>query len=261
MDLESISLGMMAAPLIAKATERASEKVVDTASQGLATFTGWLRQRLHGHPSATALAHVVEVPDSASLVRALADALDERAAADPGFAAELREHVEQARAAGVQVTSISQSAVGDANVQAANVQGSVSVTYGAQSGSAASRVNDQPDPSPAAGGQWARGNQNVQVQNVASGASVTVIFGGQRRQVPLRPAVVRPGRNVRSPARLMRASSGVLPFVDRDGLLAGLQAWMADPSPFSTYLVGGRGGCSYGCQVGLGVVVSVRMRW
>ena len=92
------------------------------------------------------------------------------------------------------------------------------------------------------GGQWAQGNQNVQVHTVAAGASISVSFGGRERRVPLQPAIVPVGRNVRSPARLMRARSGALPFLARSGLLTGLHEWMADPEPFSGYLVGGRGG-------------------
>lgn len=95
---------------------------------------------------------------------------------------------------------------------------------------------------PSGGGQWARGNQNVQISQV-TGSTINVrIDGGPPRRVPLEPAVVPPGRNARSPARLLRARSGVLPFVDRAGLLAGLTGWMTHPDPFAGYLVGGRGG-------------------
>ena len=92
------------------------------------------------------------------------------------------------------------------------------------------------------GGQWVRGNQNVQISQV-TGSTINVrIDGGPPRRVPLEPAVRPPGRNVRSPARLLRARSGVVPFVDRAGLLAGLTDWMTDPDPFAGYLVVGRGG-------------------
>ena len=91
-------------------------------------------------------------------------------------------------------------------------------------------------------GQWARGNQNVQIKEVL-GSTITVqIKGGTERRVPLEPAVVPAGNNAPSPARLLRARSGVLPFVDRACLLAGLSAWMTAPEPFAVYLVGGRGG-------------------
>ena len=72
--------------------------------------------------------------------------------------------------------------------------------------------------------------------------------------MPLEPAVVPVGRNVKSPARLLRARSGVLPFVDRAGLLSGLTQWMTDPDPFAGYLVGGRGGSG---KTRLGVQLSV----
>ena len=74
---------------------------------------------------------------------------------------------------------------------------------------------------PGVGGQWVRGNQNVQISQV-TGSTINVrIDGGPPRLVPLEPAVVPPGSNA-SPARLLRARSGVLPFVDRAGLLSGL---------------------------------------
>jgi hypothetical protein len=96
---------------------------------------------------------------------------------------------------------------------------------------------------PGGGGQWVRGNQNVQVSRVAGSTINVRIDGGPQRRVPLEPAVVPPGRHAQSPARLLRARSvGVLPFVDRAGLLSGLTEWMTDPDPFAGYLVGGRGG-------------------
>src|SRR4051794_10027250 len=86
------------------------------------------------------------------------------------------------------------------------------------------------------------GNQNVQISGVAEGASIRVTFAGSTRKVPLEPAVVPVGGRVRSPARLMRARSGVLPFVSRPGLMDGADGWMAGDEPFHAYLVGGRGG-------------------
>lgn len=60
------------------------------------------------------------------------------------------------------------------------------------------------------GGQWAAGNQNVQIHG-AVGSSIQISFEGRRREVPLEPAVVPVGERVRSPARLLRARSGVVP--------------------------------------------------
>jgi len=60
--------------------------------------------------------------------------------------------------------------------------------------------------------------------------------------VALEEAVVPVGENVSSPARLVRARSGVLPYAAREGLLAQLGAWLHGPNAFSACLVGGRGG-------------------
>ena len=90
--------------------------------------------------------------------------------------------------------------------------------------------------------QWVHGNQNVQISHVTGSTVYVSINGGPRRRLPLEPAVVPPGRNVTSPARLLRARAGVLPFVDRAGLLTGLNEWMGSPAPFAGYLIGGRGG-------------------
>ena len=106
---------------------------------------------------------------------------------------------------------------------------------------------------PGSGGQRVLGNQNVQISRV-TGSTINVrIDGGPPRRVPLERAVVPPGRNA-SPARLLRARSGVLPFVDRAGLLSGLTEWMTSPDPFAGYLVGGRGGSG---KTRLGVQLSV----
>jgi hypothetical protein len=63
------------------------------------------------------------VPDSAQLVRALADAVDRQVAGDAVFAGELEELVEQARTEDVNVDQISQAPWGDGNLQIAGVHG------------------------------------------------------------------------------------------------------------------------------------------
>ena len=90
--------------------------------------------------------------------------------------------------------------------------------------------------------QWVSGNQNVQIADVAAGASIKVVFNGSRRRVPLEPATIPVGRNVRSPAQLLHARSAAVPFLDRGGALADLSEWMGSPEPFAGYLIGGRGG-------------------
>lgn len=132
----SLTVGALAAALVSKAAEKAVEKVGEDAGEAgvgaLARFARWLRERVSGHqePSA-ALARVEDVPDSPSRVKALGVALDRFAEQDPGFGEQLRRQVQQARDAGVDVKVITQTALGDQNVQVADVEGStVSVSYG-----------------------------------------------------------------------------------------------------------------------------------
>jgi hypothetical protein len=130
MEPVSLSVGLLAAALLSKAAERAGEHAVDAGAGALTRFAAWVRERVSGHPAATALERVQDAPDSPARVRALGEALDRHVLEAPGFAAELKAQIEQARAAGVQVRSIAQSVVGDQNVQVADVQGTVTVTYG-----------------------------------------------------------------------------------------------------------------------------------
>lgn len=90
--------------------------------------------------------------------------------------------------------------------------------------------------------QSVTGNQNVQILGAVGSTIQVSIGGGPRRQVPLEPAVVPVGKKVRSPARLVRARSGVVPFAVRADLLQELVDWLGDPDPFAGRLIGGRGG-------------------
>ena len=60
-----------------------------------------------------------------------------------------------------------------------------------------------------------------------------------RRRLPLEQAVAGEGA---SPATLVRARAGVLPFVDRWGLLVELTTWLDDNARLQVLLIGGRGG-------------------
>jgi hypothetical protein len=97
-------------------------------------------------------------------------------------------------------------------------------------------------PAAGAGGQWLAGNQNVQIAS-ANNASIRITFGDEvvGREVPLRAAVVPVGARVTSPARLLRASSGVIPYVPRGRVLEELEAWANSPGAFAGCVVGGRG--------------------
>lgn len=131
MDPVSLSLGVVAAALVSKAAERAGEHASDAGASGLRQFTDWLRGRVAGREVETvALDRVEDAPDSASRVQVLSAALDQRAEEDRTFRDELSGAIEQARQDGVEVKSIAQTAIGNQNVQVADVQGAVSVTYG-----------------------------------------------------------------------------------------------------------------------------------
>jgi tetratricopeptide (TPR) repeat protein len=91
--------------------------------------------------------------------------------------------------------------------------------------------------------QWLQGNQSVQISHVERSA-IRISYGDQvvGRIVPLERAVVAPGRSVRSPARLVRARSGVVPYVARGGLLDEVERWVTGPEAFAGCVVGGAGG-------------------
>jgi len=130
----SLTLGAVVATLLTKAAEKSGENLADAAKESLGRLLRWLRDRFSRDgdtAGSTALANAEEVPDSPSRVVALAAVIDQRAAADPGFRTELDRLLQDAKADGVAVESIAQSAWGDQNVQSAHVEGStISVSYG-----------------------------------------------------------------------------------------------------------------------------------
>ncbi len=91
------------------------------------------------------------------------------------------------------------------------------------------------------GQQRIQGNRSVQIQGVV-GSRIEITYDGTTRTVPLEPAHVPVAAKLPSPARLVRAHSGVVPYVERAGLLAELSAWIDSPAPFAGQVVGGRGG-------------------
>ncbi len=91
------------------------------------------------------------------------------------------------------------------------------------------------------GEQRIRGNRNVQIQG-AVGSRIEITYNESTRTVPLEPAHVPVAGKLPSPARLVRAHSGVVPYVERAGLLSELEAWIGSPAPFAGQVIGGRGG-------------------
>jgi len=134
MEPVSLTLGAMAAVLVAKAEDMAAERAVQDVAGALRRLAGWLRDRFTGdkdEAGVRALARVKDAPDSPARIRELAHVLDRRAGMDVEFRVMLEALVAEVRSAGVNVGSLNQTALGSQNVQAAGLVASdISVTYG-----------------------------------------------------------------------------------------------------------------------------------
>jgi hypothetical protein len=84
------------------------------------------------------------------------------------------------------------------------------------------------------------GDRNVQVQCVAEGGSVVV--GAPPAFPPLEPAIAPVGPDVTSPARLIKARAGVIPFVARRALADRIQEALSHGAAFGGCIIGGHGG-------------------
>jgi hypothetical protein len=131
----SLTVGALVAALLTKAAEKGGENLAVAAKAAVGRLVEWLRDRFTqtgDEEGSQALAWAEGAPDSPSRARALAEVVDRRAAADPEFRSQVQELVDHAKQQqGLQVGSITQSAVGDQNVQAAgNQDTSVTVSYG-----------------------------------------------------------------------------------------------------------------------------------
>jgi hypothetical protein len=89
--------------------------------------------------------------------------------------------------------------------------------------------------------QVIRGNKSVQVQNVSQ-SSINITYNEVRRAVPLERATVPVSSRTSSPARLVRARSGVVPYAAREDFLDGLDDWVNGEAAFAGAVIGGRGG-------------------
>jgi hypothetical protein len=132
--MEPITLGVIVAALVAKALDRAGDEVVDGGVGVLRHAVDSLRERFsrEGDQEARrALERLADVPDSPKLMRSFADLLDERAERSPELRVELETLVRDARGAGLDIDSITQTATGDGNVQIVGVDNSqVNVSQG-----------------------------------------------------------------------------------------------------------------------------------
>lgn len=129
-----MTVGAVVAALVAKASDRAVDATVEGGEGVLRGLVARLRRRFRDardDEATQALALVERVPDSASLIAALASGVDRHVAADPGFGAELDDFVRRAREAGVRIWDVNQSAIGEQIVQNTGVTDSqINVTYG-----------------------------------------------------------------------------------------------------------------------------------
>jgi hypothetical protein len=95
---------------------------------------------------------------------------------------------------------------------------------------------------PATTTQSMHGDQGVQI-GYADGATINVTYGGGGpRTVPLERATIPATPDAKSPARLIRARSGVVPFAARKGLRDELIEWLQGDAPFAGAVIGGSGG-------------------
>jgi hypothetical protein len=130
----SLTLGAIAAAVVAKAADKSAEGVVEGGAGAARRLLGWLRERFTADgdsDGAKALDRVEDAPDSPSRLQELASALDRRAVGDAGFRSALVALVDEARAGGVDVGSIVQSAWGTGILQnAGNADSTITVSYG-----------------------------------------------------------------------------------------------------------------------------------
>jgi hypothetical protein len=127
MDPVTLTLGGVAAALIAKAVDKTGDKTADAGWAVIGRLVGRIRRHFREHgddAERAALARVEDPPASAKHLETLAAAIDRYAGSDPELGADLQGLVDEAGKAGVDVGSIVQSAWGDHNVQIAGVSGS-----------------------------------------------------------------------------------------------------------------------------------------
>jgi hypothetical protein len=139
MEPVSLTVGAVVAALVAKAAEAAGEEAAHGAAGAVRRVAAWLRARFSEDADESGVAvlqRLEAAPDSPSRVRALAAYVDDRARRDGAFREELETQVAEAQQAGVDVRGLWQVAVGDQNVQVADVtDSSVSISYGVDRGS------------------------------------------------------------------------------------------------------------------------------
>jgi hypothetical protein len=141
-DLLEVTLGAIAAALIAKLLDRAEDGVVDQGEGIVERLVDLVRGRFSGdrgrdgdEGAMKALERVENAPDSKKRVEELARALDGVADRDPDFRRDLSDLVAAAEGVGVDVRTTTQIAFGDRDPQIADVRDSdVQINYGDNEG-------------------------------------------------------------------------------------------------------------------------------
>lgn len=133
MEPASLTLGAIVAGLVAKASERATERAVDGGEGALRRLVARVRERFaDDEDAAGSLALVQRAPDSAVLVRELAEQIARWVTDHPEFGSELERLVADAQSEGVKVHTF-QTASGHRIVQIADAPGSeININYGSQ---------------------------------------------------------------------------------------------------------------------------------
>ncbi len=128
-----VSLGAITTGLIVKAVARAEDDALDAGSGSLRRRLGFLRDRFSRDGDAPASAALARVEDAPTAVRGCGNwraVITGLAQRDPAFRSELEELLADARKAGVAVGTVTQTAIGDQNVQIGGaVSSPVNVSY------------------------------------------------------------------------------------------------------------------------------------
>jgi tetratricopeptide (TPR) repeat protein len=86
------------------------------------------------------------------------------------------------------------------------------------------------------------GSKNVQIAHVRHSTITVSIDGGPHRAVPLEPAWIELPQAVTSPARLLRARYGIVPYLPPGDLAEQLNSWAHGSEPFALRVIAGTAG-------------------
>lgn len=130
--MEPVTLGVIAAGLIAKAVEKASDRAaegaVDAAGSSMQKLLTWTRGRFVGRQE---LIEVEEVPDSPRRVLALGEVIDAELVEDLPARSELQAMIETIRSPGSTVNYIEHVEARENGIAFGHVEGGVHVGPGA----------------------------------------------------------------------------------------------------------------------------------